>query len=264
MSYRADDNRKLDRTPRQPYGVRGQASDRPRHFDNHLTGARQNISNSSLGVYQQVRQSPPQAPQPSTRLRPNSSGDSRIRPRDTDVFQHGSDGKLYPIPGWHTTGPFDVSDWSRNIDWGGVAGDLGEIAGGSTGGMGAGALAEQVVKGLGYKIGPAVVRGIINGHHTLPKFMGGPVKQRLFKIHRSLHDDLHAELAKAYKQVGFPKIGGRGGGAEVWKVEFARNPQRRTEAIDILRRVTREFDRKNGTKISPYLDGEISKMRPPS
>lgn len=50
-----------------------------------------------------------------------------IDPAKTPVFQTGPDGKLHPIQGWHTTGPFDFGAWSHNIHWGGVAKDLGEI-----------------------------------------------------------------------------------------------------------------------------------------
>jgi len=34
------------------------------------------------------------------------------------------DGKLRPIGGWHTTGPFDFGQWAHNIDWPGVGWDL--------------------------------------------------------------------------------------------------------------------------------------------
>jgi hypothetical protein len=50
-----------------------------------------------------------------------------IDPQRIQVFQPGPDGKLHPIPGWHTTGPFDFGEWSHNIDWSGVAEDLANI-----------------------------------------------------------------------------------------------------------------------------------------
>ena len=56
----------------------------------------------------------------------------QIDPDQTAVFQKGPDGKLHPIPGWHTTGPFDFGTWSKNIDWRGVSKDLGHIAAGVT------------------------------------------------------------------------------------------------------------------------------------
>ena len=60
---------------------------------------------------------------------------ARPDPRRTDVFRRGPDGKLHPIEGWHTTGPFDFGTWARNIDWGGVVTDLGDIAAGAWGGV---------------------------------------------------------------------------------------------------------------------------------
>lgn len=54
----------------------------------------------------------------------------------TNVFQRGADGKLHPIPGWTTTGPFDFGRWTRNINVPGVVRDLGLIAAGSIGGGG--------------------------------------------------------------------------------------------------------------------------------
>jgi hypothetical protein len=56
-----------------------------------------------------------------------------VDPRTTDVFQPGPDGKLRPVPGWPTTGPFDVGKWAHNIDWGGVARDLSIAAAGIPG-----------------------------------------------------------------------------------------------------------------------------------
>lgn len=66
-----------------------------------------------------------------------------IDPSRTDVFQRGADGKLHPIPGWTTTGPFDIGRWSRNIDWLGVARDLGTIGARSIGGAGLPGLASS-------------------------------------------------------------------------------------------------------------------------
>jgi hypothetical protein len=61
----------------------------------------------------------------------------RPDPNRTEVFRRGPDGKLHPIDGWHTTGPFDGGVWARNIDWPGVGWDLGRIAAGAWSGMGA-------------------------------------------------------------------------------------------------------------------------------
>jgi hypothetical protein len=70
------------------------------------------------------------------------------------------------------------------------------------------------------------------------------------------------ELAAALKQAGFPRIGGRGGGTKDWARYFEENPARQDEALEILRRVTKDFDKRNNTKISGYLDGALAKSKP--
>lgn len=52
---------------------------------------------------------------------------ARPDPRRTEVFQRGPDGKLHPVEGWHTTGPFAFGEWAKNVDWGGIAHDLGDL-----------------------------------------------------------------------------------------------------------------------------------------
>jgi hypothetical protein len=113
-----------------------------------------------------------------------------LDPSRTEVFQRGPDGKLRAIPGWRTTGPFEFGEWSHMFDWGGVAGDLTDLTTGTVDFMIGGGLAGEVVKGLGYKIGPDVVRGIIHGHHSWPKFMGGPSKQDLARLYESIQSDV--------------------------------------------------------------------------
>ncbi len=182
-----------------------------------------------------------------------------LDPARAEVFQRGPDGKLHAVPGWRTTGPFEFGEWSRMFDWGGVVSDLTDINAGALGFIFGGGIAGEVVKGLGYKIGPDIVRGIIHGHHTWPKFMGGPSKQDLGRLYESIHRMFHDDLARALKEAGFPRVGGRRGGTEDWTEYFRLNPGKQKEAIDILRRVTRDFDRKNGTKISDYLDDTLAK-----
>lgn len=191
-----------------------------------------------------------------------------LDPSRTEVFQRGPDGKLHAVPGWRTTGPFEFGEWSRMFDWGGVAGDLTDITTGALDFMGGGGLAGEIVKGLGYTIGPDIVRGMVQGHHAWAKFLGGPAKQELARLHQSLHAMLHRDLAAELKAAGFPRVGGRGGSITNWAEYFAENPGRHDEAIAILQRVTLEFDRKNGTKVSKYLDEALARGKasasPPS
>jgi hypothetical protein len=81
---------------------------------------------------------------------------------------------------------------------------------------------------------------------------------------RCLHVDFHIDLEAALKQAGFPRVGVRGGGTQDWTEYFRLNPGKRDEAMAMLQKVTREFDRKNGTKISKYLDDSLAKGKPPT
>lgn len=74
----------------------------------------------------------------------------------------------------------------------------------------------------------------------------------------------HADLGAALKKAGFPRVGGRGGGAEDWTRHFTENAGSREEAMEILRRVTRDFDKRNGTWISRYLDDALESGQPPA
>jgi hypothetical protein len=197
---------------------------------------------------------------------PNRSGIiPRLDPTRTDVFQPGPDGKLYPIPGWHTTGPFDVKAWNHNIDWGGVARDLGTVASGAGDFLAAAGWAGDLLGTLGPKVAPAVTTGIkeaIERHHSLPKFMGGRVDQDLVDLYQSLHRKFHGGLAEALGDAGFPRVGGKGGGTWNWAQHFNDNPGSYDKATGILRQVTRDFDKTHGTSISPYLERELG-ITPP-
>lgn len=72
-----------------------------------------------------------------------------IDPSRTPVFQPDREGKLRPIEGWTTTGPFDFGRWAHNIDWLGIGRDLGGIAAGAVGGGGApGLISRRAVTGV--------------------------------------------------------------------------------------------------------------------
>lgn len=181
----------------------------------------------------------------------------------TEVFEPGEDGKLHPVPGWRTTGPFAVDDWLQRFDWDGVARDLAGITTGALTFLEGGGLGAEVLNGLGYRIGPDFIRGIIEGHHALPKFMGGPNKQELAALFQSLHREFHVELSAALRKAGFPRVGGKGGGIDDWAYFFERNIGKRDEALQILQDVTRSFDKRRGTKISKYLDAAMTQSKTP-
>jgi len=192
------------------------------------------------------------------------SGPPPIDPSKTPVFQTGPDGKLHPIPGWHTTGPFDFGVWSHNIDWGGVAKDLGNIAIGAASFMRGPGLGRDLLSALGPKAETAVADGIaeapavkaakaFHSHHPHPRYMGGADNQERVLVEDALHHELHSVLGRAHREAGFPPVGGRTGSKIMWDEHFRLNPGSYDEAMEILRRVSREFDQARGTDISSKL-----------
>jgi hypothetical protein len=83
-----------------------------------------------------------------------------IDPNRTPVFQPGPDGKLHPIPGWHTTGPLAFDEWAHDIDWGGVARNLVDIGTGVPmfyTGVGA---VEAIAKGTAWNAGKMTAEAV--------------------------------------------------------------------------------------------------------
>jgi hypothetical protein len=115
--------------------------------------------------------------------------------------------------------------------------------------------------------GTAVTRAISDGideaihmHHAWTRFLGGPAKQDREALRESLHIGFHSNLRQALKNAeGFPNVGGRGGGTTDWQAYFEKYPERYQQAIDILRQVSRDFDRVHGTGITKRLENELSK-----
>ena len=200
-----------------------------------------------------------------------------IDPSKTPVFQTGPDGKLHPIPGWRTTGPFDFRAWSHNIDWGGVAKDLGGIVAGIPAFFGGVGLGADLLAALGPEAEAAVAEGIaespavkgagqIHSHHVDHKYMGGPKNGPTTPLEDFLHTELHRRVGKAHIEEGFPPVGGKTGSTRRWADYYRDNPGSRERAYEILRRVAREFDEEHGTDISsriPETPGNTDIEPPP-
>lgn len=83
----------------------------------------------------------------------------------------------------------------------------------------------------------ALDRGIVEalqGHHAVPKHMGGRVAQELAPLRESYHSELHKMLREAFQQAGLPPVGGRAGSRDVWTARFAENAESYDKALDIL------------------------------
>lgn len=120
---------------------------------------------------------------------------------------------------------------------------------------------------VGTKAASPVIQAIDNGivealqrHHPVPRHMGGRWLQELAPLRTSLHTELHDMLRMAFKEAGFPSVGGKQGSRDVWLRYFETNPDSYGEALKILQRVTRDFDKAKGTNVTYYLDRELAKM----
>ena len=185
----------------------------------------------------------------------------RIDPSRMDVFQRGADGKLHPIPGWRATGPFDFGTWSHNIDWNGVGRDLENIGTAVATIMTSGAPAALEALGLD-GIAGAGVKGAIHSHHVDPMFMGGRAEQETYELIAQFHRKFHVDLQAALREGGFPRVGGKGGSREDWAEFFKKYPEARDRAVEILRRISRDFDVERGTSVLPALEKELRITRP--
>lgn len=170
-------------------------------------------------------------------------------------------GKLHPIPGWRTTGPFDFGVWSRNIDWDGVGRDLENLGTAVATLMTSGAPAALEALGVDGIAGVGV-KGAIHAHHVDPRFLGGRAEQETHDLIAQFHRKFHVNLQAALKGPGVPRIGGRGGSREDWAAFFERYPEARDKAVEILRQVSRDFDIEHGTSILPALEKELRIARP--
>jgi hypothetical protein len=89
------------------------------------------------------------------------------------------------------------------------------------------------------------------GHHAIPKFLGGFVKQTLSRLPSEAHKEFHAVLRQELKAAGIPlNVGGRGGGTRDWLAYLARNPGSQRKAFDAVLKAAREIDFKYGTEIT--------------
>ena len=100
----------------------------------------------------------------------------------------------------------------------------------------------------GVNVGKEVVS---QGHHSLPKFLGGDAKQALSKISSDAHKELHAELRANLKEAGIPlNVGGKGGSAADWTRYMNANPGAQRKAFDAVLDASRTIDLKHGTSIT--------------
>jgi len=99
------------------------------------------------------------------------------------------------------------------------------------------------------------------GHHPLPRFLGGPFNQSLATLTGGLHDAFHSGLRTALGQAGFKSpIGGKAGSARAWNDYFAKNAGAQQRAWTTLQNFTRNFDKSHGTNLSGALQQELTHL----
>jgi hypothetical protein len=88
-----------------------------------------------------------------------------------------------------------------------------------------------------------------NGHHPIPKFLGGALKQVLVKLPKNLHKKVHALIAKGLKEEGINlPIGGPMGRRIDWLNHFKNHPGDQKKAFDVVRAASVAIDRETKSK----------------
>jgi len=113
------------------------------------------------------------------------------------------------------------------------------------------------------------VRGPIDIHHPIPKFLGGLAEQSSFsKLPRTKHQEFHQNLREALRNAGLPEdmpaFGGPGGSRERWRDYFqaAQDEGAQESALLALLKTCDEFDGQEGTNLLEdftrnFLGGEF-------
>ncbi len=185
-------------------------------------------------------------------------------PSRVNVFPQGPDGELNTIPGWRTTGPFDFGAWSHGIDWDGAGHDLSHIVDGVAEVEGLKAIGGTFLDALGPETSNAIKRGVFGpgqGHHPIPRFIGGSADQDLADLAPPIHRAFHRDLTASLRQAGSPPVGGATGTTGIWN-KLLQDAAKKELATQILQRTTRNFDIERGTSITPYLDRALGAAKP--
>ncbi|EGX6615200.1 hypothetical protein JE592_001246, partial [Salmonella enterica] len=99
--------------------------------------------------------------------------------------------------------------------------------------------------------------GSSQGHHPIPKFLGGNKKQNLIKLDKAPHVDFHNTLNNSLKKLFGMRGGGKGGGRIDWEDMMSRTPGAQQKALDAVLDAAKKTDATHGTSI---FDAVIDNM----
>lgn len=88
------------------------------------------------------------------------------------------------------------------------------------------------------------------GHHPIPKFLGGEEIQELARLPTTQHAEFHALLRQELKSAGFPAKVGLNGSRADWIQYFTANPGSQRQAYDAVFNASRQIDYKYGTNLA--------------
>jgi len=152
------------------------------------------------------------------------------------------------IAGWFDRKPdFSRSNVGPRVGIGIPAGADRELVSEFYAAVGAGQFerAGRILNEIGFKAATQ------QGHHGIPKFLGGFNDQDLTKLDPKIHAELHAILRENLKAAGIPlPVGGPAGSAEAWAQYFQFNPGAQRAAFDAVLDASRVIDAKYGTTVT--------------
>ncbi|CAN5418299.1 hypothetical protein BH11ARM2_BH11ARM2_39250 [soil metagenome] len=92
------------------------------------------------------------------------------------------------------------------------------------------------------------------GHHPIPKYLGGFEEQYLYHVNKDFHSTYHRELNQAlYQEFGYYS-GGVKGSTAVWHRLIGSSQAPWTDVVAVIEEVNRSFDAQNGTIFSTYFN----------
>jgi hypothetical protein len=98
------------------------------------------------------------------------------------------------------------------------------------------------------------------GHYPIPQFLGGHDNQVLHSLSNSDHSAFHTMLNHALKTGGFDGLDGNSS-TDRWVGYFTNNPDEQRRALDIVLRLSGEYDHISGTRFRESVKHNLRRGR---